>query len=265
MAAPTHGDEVLDFVSTVDEQMLIDIGVALVVVLALVWLVYSVSARFALRSFARMARTRPAPWSDHVVDHKVLDRLVPIPPLLVIYAGMMWVPHIPPALVVLIQLAAATFVVVSIARSFSALASALEETYYSHTRSEAPSIKEYIRGIRAGTYSVAGLMVVILIFAQTPAQSLFYGTTLTIVGVAVVYLAARDIIHQAIAGIALAVRNRPAIGDRIEFDDGDVTGCITGFDLTGVELCSDDGTQFRVPSRRFVDTPIHIVDADNDE
>ena len=210
--------------------------------------VYAVShglVAAAVRGWAKRTRTL---WDDALVEEKVFGRLAHLPPALVVYYGIQFVPELNDTVEILIQRVAFSILSVVAARALTAFLSAANVIYASNPENRTKPIKGYLQVIKILLYLVAGLLVVATLMNQSPLLFLSGIGAMT----AVLLLVFRDTILSLVASVQLTGNDMIHVGDWIEMPTYGADGDVIDIALHTVKVQNWDKTITTIPTHALI-------------
>jgi miniconductance mechanosensitive channel len=197
---------------------LVDVGLLLAGAGLLYLVVHRVLVA-AIRRFARQSRTA---WDDALVDGGVFGRLAHVPPALLVYYGVAFLPDLDETLALLIQRVAFSLLIVAAVRAIAAFLSAVNTIYDANPENRTRPIKGYLQVVKIVLFLLAGLLVIATLMDRSPLLFLSGIGAMT----AVLLLIFRDTILSLVASVQLTGNDMIHVGDWIEMPafgaDGDV-------------------------------------------
>lgn len=222
---------------------------ALLVLLSIAYVLHLVAKRYLVRLLGAAMKQLPGWWVKEAVDNKVLYRLVPLVPVVVIGRGIAFVPHLPAPLIELVQRLSQALVVLLIALAIGAALNVVNIIYNRYPISQSRPIKGYLQVVKLVLYIAAGILIVSALMAQSP------WVFLTGLGamMAVVMLVFRDTLLSLVAGIQLVNNDLIRVGDWIEMPQFNADGDVTDISLNVVQVRNWDKTITSIPTHKFLE------------
>ncbi|TVS04780.1 MAG: mechanosensitive ion channel family protein [Phycisphaerales bacterium] len=222
---------------------------ALVMLLGVAWLFHLIAKRYIVRMLGAAMKRLPNWWAQTAVDNKVLYRLVPLVPVIIIGRGIALVPHVSPGLVELVQRLAQSLVVLLVALAIGAALNVVNIIYNRYPIASGRPIKGYLQAAKLVIYIVAGILVVSALMAESP------WVFLTGLGamMAVILLIFRDTLLSLVAGIQLVNNDLVRVGDWIEMPQFNADGDVIDISLNVVQVRNWDKTITAIPTHKFLD------------
>ena len=224
---------------------LVHIGVLLAVAFAIYWIVRG----WLVWGICRLAARSKATWDDALVDAKLFARLAHIPPALVIYYGIAWVPELDADLAILVQRVAVSLIVVVASTSLVAFLTAINGVYESNPEYRRRPIKAYIQLVKIAIAVVTTIIVVSTLMDRSPWIFLSGLGAMT----AVLLLVFRDTILSLVASIQIATNDMIHVGDWVEMPQAGVDGDVIEVALHTVKVQNWDKTISTIPTHKFID------------
>jgi miniconductance mechanosensitive channel len=224
---------------------LVHIGVLLAVAFAIYWIVRG----WLVWGIRRLAARSKATWDDALVDAKLFARLAHIPPALVIYYGIAWVPKLDADLAILVQRVAVSLIVVVASTSLVSFLTAINGVYESNPEYRRRPIKAYIQLVKIAIAVVTTIIVVSTLMDRSPWIFLSGLGAMT----AVLLLVFRDTILSLVASIQIATNDMIHVGDWVEMPQAGVDGDVIEVALHTVKVQNWDKTISTIPTHKFID------------
>ncbi len=222
---------------------------ALVMLLGVAWLFHLIAKRYIVRLLGGAMKRLPNWWAETAVDNKVLYRLVPLVPVVIIGRGIALVPHLAPSVIELVQRLAQSLVVLLIALAIGATLNVVNIIYNRYPIASGRPIKGYLQAAKLVIYIVAGILIVSALMAESP------WVFLTGLGamMAVILLIFRDTLLSLVAGIQLVNNDLVRVGDWIEMPQFNADGDVIDISLNVVQVRNWDKTITAIPTHKFLD------------
>ncbi len=226
-------------------QSLLAIGLLLFIA----WLAHLVAKRFIVRLVGVTMKRLPGSWVKEAVDNRVLYRLVPIVPVIVIGRGIAFVPYLPEVLVETVQRLTQAMVVLLIALAIGATLNVINIIYNRYPISEGRPIKGYLQIAKILIYVAGGILIVSALMAESPWVFLTGLGAMT----AVIMLIFRDTLLSLVAGIQLVNNDLIRVGDWIEMPQFNADGPVVDISLYVVQVRNWDKTITSIPTHKFLE------------
>ncbi|WP_461208364.1 mechanosensitive ion channel family protein [Desulfocurvus sp. DL9XJH121] len=214
------------------------------VVLGLALASWAVMRLWVLRLLKAVAKRTRATWDDRLVEHRVLDLLAWLPPVLILYQGTAWLPQFQDLAQ---RLLGAWVLVLSVLLATRAL-DALHAVYETHPVSARRPMKGYLQLAKLFAFVVGGILAVCLLLDVSPLGVLSGLGALT----AVLLLIFRDTILSLVASVQIVANDLVRKGDWIEMPAAGVDGDVEDIALHTVKVRNFDKTIVALPTSRLI-------------
>ncbi len=231
---------------TLDPTVLGAAGLVLLIIVAIIANV--VVTRVLLRLVRRIATSGAIPWGDTLVRHKVFARLAHVVPALIIAAGIALLPGFPEQVVQVIQNVAMGYVALTLTIALAATLRAGNEIYESFPLSRDRPLKGVVQLVQIVAYIVGGILVVAIVFEQSPLLFLSGFGAMT----AVLLLVFKDTILGLVASIQLTALDMLRVGDWIEMPQSGADGDVIEVSLHTIKVQNWDKTVTTIPTHRLI-------------
>ena len=223
--------------------------VALSILLFIAFVLHLIARRYLVRLVGGAMNRLPGWWVKQLVDNKVLYRLVPLVPVIVIGRGIGFVPSLPAGVVEIIQRLSQSLVVLLTALAIGAALNVVNIIYNRYPISQNRPIKGYLQVIKLVLYIVAGILIISALMAESP------WVFLTGLGamMAVILLVFRDTLLSLVAGIQLVNNDLIRVGDWIEMPQFNADGDVIDISLNVVQVRNWDKTITSIPTHKFLE------------
>ena len=223
------------------------IGLALLALLCT--LVYVIGRRWLVGGIRRLAARSEAVWDDALARNDVFLRLAHIPPVVVAYYGVQFVPDVPETIDRLIQRVAIAVMIVVTVRSLGGILSAINDIYTLDPENLQRPIWGYLRVVKIAIYLVAAVLVLATLMDRSPAIFLSGIGALT----AVLLLVFRDTILSLVASVQLTSNQMIRPGDWIEMPKYGADGDVIDVALHTVKVQNWDKTITTIPTHKLIE------------
>ena len=231
---------------TLDPTLLAAAGLVLLIVVAMAANV--VVTRVLLRLVRRIATSGAIPWGETLVRHKVFARLAHVVPALIVAAGITLLPGFSEQLAGIIRNVALGYVALTLTIALAATLRAGNEIYESFPLSRQRPLKGVVQLVQIIVYIVGGILVVAIIFEQSPLLFLTGFGAMT----AVLLLVFKDTILGLVASIQLTALDMIRVGDWIEMPQCGADGDVVDVSLHTVKVQNWDKTVTTIPTHRLI-------------
>ncbi|MDF1521859.1 MAG: mechanosensitive ion channel [Trueperaceae bacterium] len=252
MEAPTTTD-VAGWIAALEswssDQPFLATLVAAGVVALVAWVAYAVTRRYLIALIERVTRRTPFAWDEALHERHVFRRVARIVPILVVQAGLRFLPALDGDLENGLRRALAVAAMAVFASGVGAALGAVGDLYQRTSTQGARPIKGYLQ---AASLVVYGFVVVVA------AATLLGRDPLVVLGglgaaSAVLLLIFRDTILSLVAGIQLTSNDLIRVGDWIEMPQFDADGDVVDVALNTVKVQNWDRTFTVIPTHRFLE------------
>ncbi len=216
--------------------------------LLLAWLAGWLARHVLVRSMTLISGRTAWQWDDAMVARGVFVRLAQVVPLLVVRAGIVWVPGVPTPVETIVSTLAMASIVVFLVLALNAALSAMEDLYHASPRGSERSIKGYVQLIKIFVWLIGGI-VVIAVLVDRSALSLLAGLGAVS---AVLLLIFKDTIMSVVASIQLGTNDMLRVGDWISLPEDNVDGDVVEIALHTVKVVNWDKTISTVPTWHLI-------------
>jgi len=213
------------------------------------FLVYWVVRVWLVWGIRRLAARSTATWDDALVEAKVFARLAHIPPALVVYYGVGWIPDLDAGLMVLVQRVAISLIIVVASASVIAFLTAVNAIYDANPVTRRRPIKAYIQLVKIAITVVTAIIIIATLMDRSPWIFLSGLGAMT----AVLLLVFRDTILSLVASIQIATNDMIHVGDWVEMPQAGVDGDVIEVALHTVKVQNWDKTISTIPTHQFID------------
>lgn len=221
---------------------------ALTILFVAVWFSQLITKHILLRGIARLL-SRTELGSDPSVGLKlIVGRIAQVVPALVLSAGIAYVPDIPDTLVSIIRNVAIAYIVLTLARAFSAAMTSANEIYMRRPDSHLKPIKGYLQIAQIVVYVIAAVLIIAALIDKSPVILL---SGIGAMG-AVTLLVFQDTILSFVASIQLSSNDMIRVGDWIEMPQLNADGEVIDMALHTVRVQNWDKTITTIPTKRLI-------------
>lgn len=224
-------------------------ALALGLVLLIAAVTVAIARRYVLRLLKAFARRSPTQWDDLLVEQGVFDILIWLLPVLIVYQGLTFVPHLSGELTALLQRVAMATMTMIIVRALSAVLVTINLIYNRFAVAKHRSIKGYIQVGQILVY----LFGIIIAIATMANQSPWYFISGLSAMMAIFLLVFRDTLLSLVAGIQLTHNDLIRVGDWIEVPQFGADGDVIDIALHSVKVRNWDHTISVIPTHQFLE------------
>ena len=224
------------------------IGLGLLAAAAVMgYLIAKVVLLNVLRRVLGLASTGP----DREALLRPVRRLSNLVPAIIVKAGIVAVPHLPPALVSLTSNVAIGFMILTVALAISAAFDWAELLYSRRPEAGSRPIKGYLQVGKIAVFSAAAILIVAVLIDRSPLLLLSGLGAMA----AVLMLVFKDTILSLVASVQLTSNDMLRIGDWIEMPDLHADGDVIDIALHTVKVQNWDKTVTTIPTHRLISEP----------
>lgn len=175
-------------------------------------------------------------------------RLARIVPAFIVYQGVLAVPHLPPAVVLVTRNVAAAFIILTVVMAMAA-ALTLVNTIYSR-RPEAASrpIKGYLQVVKIILFVIATILILATLIDRSPLLLLSGMGAMA----AILMLVFKDTILSLVASVQLTSNDMLRVGDWIEMPELNADGDVIDIALHTVKVQNWDKTITTIPTWKLI-------------
>lgn len=204
-----------------------------------------------LRLLNRLLQHTPYGRDEELRRYGVVERLAHAVPALVISYGITLVPHLPGAVVAVVQNVSNAFIMLTLAMALAAALNVVETVYHRRPEARRKPIKGYVQVVKIAVYVVAAIFIVATLMDRSP--------LILISGLgamaAVLILVFQDTLLSLVAGIQISSTDMVRVGDWIEMPGQNADGDVIEIALHTVRVQNWDKTITTVPIRKLVTEP----------
>lgn len=223
-------------------------AVALAMLALAVWLSQLITKHILLRGVSKLL-SRTELGSDPSVGLKIIvGRLAQVVPALILSAGIYSIPDLSDTAIVVVRNVAIAYIVLTIARAFSAAMSSINEIYMRRPDSHLKPIKGYLQIIQIVVYLIAAILIIAALIDKSPVILL---SGIGAMG-AVTLLVFQDTILSFVASIQLSSNDMIRVGDWIEMPQVNADGEVIDMALHTVRVQNWDKTITTIPTKRLI-------------
>ncbi|MCV2217568.1 MULTISPECIES: mechanosensitive ion channel family protein [unclassified Thauera] len=179
---------------------------------------------------------------------RVVSRLSNVVPALVLMIGVGMVPHLPEALVTVVQNVCSAFIVLTVALALGGLMNILGARYQRRPSARIRPIKGYVEVTKIVIYFIAAILMVASLVDRSPLILLSGLGAMA----AVLMLIFQDTLLSLVASIQLASNDMVRIGDWIEMSQLNADGDVIDIALHTVKVQNFDKTITTIPTKRLI-------------
>lgn len=223
--------------------------VVVAAVLAVVaYLAFVITRRVLLAALHRATVRSANTWDDALKARRFFYKLSHFVPLLIIRAGLPYLPALPDGVALALQRVIAVLVVIAITRALVALINTFGDVYARTPKAVERPIKGYLQVVALVLYFLAGIVSIAMLLDRDPL------VLLTGIGAAsaVLLLIFQNTILSLVAGVQLTNNDLIRIGDWIEMPEMNADGDVVEIALNTVTVQNWDKTMTIIPTHNFL-------------
>lgn len=223
--------------------------VGLIVLFGVAAIAFAVIRRIVLRVAGRVAKRSGTFWDDVLIRQAFLHRLAWAVPLLIVYQGVAFVPHLPDAIETLLERLAVACLVLVAVRALAALLSGINEIYNRYPYARQRPIKGYLQVASIAIHLIAVILILAALMDRSPV--IFFSGIGAMT--AILLLIFRDTLLSLVAGIQLTSNDLIRVGDWIEMPQFGADGDVIDIALNSVRVQNWDRTFTVIPTHKFLE------------
>lgn len=217
-------------------------------VLALIALIVNWLTKHVLLRIVRKALSLSFKDEAEGLFQEVIARLANVAPAIVVYQGVLAVPHLPQAVQTVTRNVAAAFMILTVILAIAGVLNLVNAVYSKRPEARARPIKGYIQVGKILLYAAAAILVIATLLDRSP--------LLLISGLgamaAVLMLVFKDTILSLVASVQLASNDMIRVGDWIEMPQLNANGDVIDLALHTVKIQNFDKTITTIPTWRLI-------------
>lgn len=223
------------------------IGACFFLVIA-VWLSQLVTKHVLLRGISRLLSQTQLGSDPGIGIRVIVSRLAQVVPALVLSGGIYLVPDLPETATTIIRNISIAYLILTLARSFSAAMTSVNEIYSRQPDAHTKPIKGYLQIAKIVVYVVATILIIASLLDRSPVILL---SGIGAMG-AVAMLVFQDTILSLVASIQLSSNDMLRVGDWIEMPQLNADGDVIDVALHTVRVQNWDKTITNIPTKRLI-------------
>jgi len=224
-------------------QSLIGLAALLITALGSYALVRFIILRVLKNLFGAFIRTR---HSDLV--GRMVSRLANILPAVIIARGIVWVAHLPEALITVINNVCTAFIIISLSMALGSLLDIFNALYQKRPDAATRPIKGYIEVIKIAIYCIAVILMIAVLIDKSPLLLLSGLGAIA----AVLMLVFKDTLLSLVASVQINANDILRVGDWVEMPQLHADGFVIDVALHTIKIQNWDKTITTVPTQRFI-------------
>ncbi|MGM7318886.1 mechanosensitive ion channel family protein [Idiomarina sp. ST10R2A5] len=221
---------------------------ACVILAVAVWISQLITQQVLLRGVSRLLSQTELGSDPGVGIRVIVHRLAQVVPALVLSAGIYLVPDLPETVTTVIRNISIAYLILTLARSFSAAMTSVNEIYNLQPDAHEKPIKGYLQIAKIVVYVVAAILIIASLLDRSPVILL---SGIGAMG-AVAMLVFQDTILSLVASIQLSSNDMIRVGDWIEMPQLNADGDVIDIALHTVRVQNWDKTITNIPTKRLI-------------
>jgi len=220
------------------------------VLLLLAWLANWITKRVLLRGLHKLLEATIFRGADTHVDVKkaIIPRLANVVPAVVIYAGLQFIPDLPPTFVSVTSALCQAFVAFTVALSIARAANLANSLYETRPDAHKRPIKGYLQVLKIAVFVFAGIWIVATLVGAKFTHVLTGMGAMT----AVTMLVFQDTIVSFVASVQISGDGRVRVGDWIEMPSQNADGDVIDIALHTITVQNWDKTVTTIPTKKLI-------------
>ena len=178
----------------------------------------------------------------------VTVRLARIVPALIVYQGVLAVPHLPPAVTAVTRNVAAAFMILTVIMAISAALSLANIVYSRRPEAVNRPIKGYIQVIKIALFAIGAILILATLIERSPLLLLSGLGAMA----AILMLVFKDTILSLVASVQLTSNDMLRVGDWIEMPQLNADGDVVDIALHTVKVQNWDKTITTIPTWKLI-------------
>jgi len=175
-------------------------------------------------------------------------RLARLAPAVVIYQGVLAVPHLAPAAATVIRNVSAAFMVLTVVMAIAAVLTLVNTVYSRRPEAASRPIKGYVQVLKIALFAVGAILVLATLIERSPLL-LFSGLGAM---AAILMLVFKDTILSLVASVQLTSNDMLRVGDWIEMPQLNADGDVIDIALHTVKVQNWDKTITTIPTWKLI-------------
>jgi len=216
----------------------------------LAWLANWITKRVLLRGLHKLLEATIFRGADTHVDVKkaIIPRLANVVPAVVIYAGLQFIPDLPPTFVSVTSALCQAFVAFTVALSIARAANLANTLYETRPDAHKRPIKGYLQVLKIAVFVFAGIWIVATLVGAKFTHVLTGMGAMT----AVTMLVFQDTIVSFVASVQISGDGRVRVGDWIEMPSQNADGDVIDIALHTITVQNWDKTVTTIPTKKLI-------------
>jgi len=225
--------------------------ISLCLLLAGAWLANWVVKRILVRGLYRALRSTTVGQDKALADSHVVRRLANIVPALILASGIKVIPHLPAAVVTVVENVCSAFIILTIALAIGGVLNLVNAFYQRRPNAHLKPIKGYIQVVTIVIYAIATILMIATLIDRSPLILLSGLGAMA----AVLMLIFQDTLLSLVASVQISSSDIVRVGDWIEMPQLNADGDVIDIALHTVKVQNWDKTITTIPTKRLISDP----------
>jgi len=178
----------------------------------------------------------------------VTVRLARIVPAMIVYQGVLAVPHLPPAVAAVTRNVAAAFMILTVVMAIAAALTMVNTVYSRRPEAASRPIKGYIQVVKIVLFLLAAILILATLIDRSPLLLLSGLGAMA----AILMLVFKDTILSLVASVQLTSNDMLRVGDWIEMPQLNADGDVIDIALHTVKVQNWDKTITTIPTWKLI-------------
>ncbi|SDH80685.1 miniconductance mechanosensitive channel [Pseudomonas flavescens] len=215
------------------------------------WIANWIVKRILVRGLYRALKSTAMGQDKALADSHVVARLANIVPALILASGIKVVPHLPPAVVTVVDNVCSAFIILTIALAIGGVLHLINTLYQRRPSAYLKPIKGYVQVVSIVVYAIAAILMVATLIDRSPLILLSGLGAMA----AVLMLIFQDTLLSLVASVQISSSDIVRVGDWIEMPQLNADGDVIDIALHTVKVQNFDKTITTIPTKRFISDP----------
>ncbi|MEQ9724368.1 mechanosensitive ion channel family protein [Pseudomonas sp. WHRI 8822A] len=225
--------------------------ISLCLLLAGAWLANWIVKRILVRGLYRALRSTAMGQDKALADSHVVRRLANIVPALILASGIKVIPHLPAAVVTVVENVCSAFIILTIALAIGGVLNLVNAFYQRRPNAHLKPIKGYIQVVTIVIYAIATILMIATLIDRSPLILLSGLGAMA----AVLMLIFQDTLLSLVASVQISSSDIVRVGDWIEMPQLNADGDVIDIALHTVKVQNWDKTITTIPTKRLISDP----------
>ncbi|MFB9067776.1 mechanosensitive ion channel family protein [Pseudofulvimonas gallinarii] len=226
-------------------------AVALLGLVLVAWLASQLGRGVILRAFRRVAERTSGQFDDALIEYQVPKRLAQIIPSAIIQFGVVLIPDLPEAVVVVVRNVAFAFTLLMAMLAGGGVLNAVNATYERRHAQRKGTIKGFVQLLKLALYVLGSVAILAVLIDRSPLILLSGMGAMA----AVLMLVFQDTLLSMVASVQISSQDIVRLGDWIEMPQLNADGDVIDIALHTVKVRNWDKTITTLPTRKLISEP----------